>query len=180
MTVSKRVFRVSTELAPHDVSVLIRQDLETHRMTLTLTSSCVGARFAWQDWTDAMVGLLRGLVICDSTRSEYLDRLPHRSIDALSLKRPNLSEPMLELCPFYEKRESGELIQTDVVRVWTGWPPFDSRVFKFEFDQWLESIGMDMNSEEDWVKYGGDKEVQRVANVVKNIVQSEVDDCETA
>ena len=179
LNLSKRLFRVSTEFAPHDVSVLIRQDFKTHRMTLTLTSRCVGARFVWQDWIDAMVGLLRGLVICDSKRCD-LDKVPPRNINALSLKRPNLSEPMLELWPLHEKPDSNEWIQTDVVRVWTGWPPFDSRTFKFELDQWLESIGMDMNSEDDWVKYDGDKEVQRVTNVVKNIVQSEVDDCETA
>ncbi len=172
--VSERVLCLSTEFVPSDVTVLIRQNLVTRRTTLKMTSDCHGARFIWEDWVNAMVGLMKGMM-------EYEEEIPvlnKRNIGMLPLQRVNLRKPMLALCPLHLKRgRRSSVLQSSTAYVWTGWPPFDWRVCQFEVNQWLGSFEMDLKDDEE--VYSRDRakpligdEAKRAALVVKKIMVS--------
>lgn len=143
--VSERMMRLSTEFVPSDVAVLIKQNLNTRQVTLKLTSDCRGAHFIWEDWVNAMIGLMKGMIL---HREKHKTDDTSSNMGMLPLQRANLREPMLELCPLYMTWDD-TAFQTKPARIWTGWPPFDWRVCQFEVDQWLSAFGLDLSEFEE-------------------------------
>ncbi len=179
VNVSERVLRLWAEFVPSDVTVLIRQNLVTSQATLKLTSKCHDARFIWDDWVNAMVGFMKGMMLYkeETPKRDDIDYQP-ANVGMFPLHRVNLREPMLELCPLHMK-PNGTVFQSDIVRVWTGWPPFDWRVCQFEVDQWLGAFDLDLNNcklfdsllfDQNREKPFIHEEAERAAKVVRSII----------
>ncbi len=52
--------RVSTSLAPQNISVLIRVDAHARKVSLSLKTDNANECFKWQDWVDAIMGCMKG------------------------------------------------------------------------------------------------------------------------
>ncbi len=128
MDVDVRELRLWTALAPQDISLMLRLDLRDRSVSLTLRNDAGYSRFIWQNWVDAAMGYIKGC--------------------GRDIVRPDLSKPMLELCPLRMNEDE----RTKTVRVWQGWPVFDMQICKFELEQWLDpcdiNLSMDLEQEE--------------------------------
>ncbi len=54
---SVQVWRLWTIIAPQDISLMMRVDLNNHTVSLILRNSTSDTNFIWQNWVDAAMGL---------------------------------------------------------------------------------------------------------------------------
>ncbi len=54
---SVQVWRLWTIIAPKDISLMMRVDLNNHTVSLILRNSTSDTNFIWQNWVDAAMGL---------------------------------------------------------------------------------------------------------------------------
>ncbi len=88
---------------------------------------------------NAAMGYLKGIEEHDSGAWGYGRQIP----------RADLRKPMLELCPLLINEYGIVPVaeRTAIARVWMGWPAFDVRICKFEFDQWLAACDVTVNAD---------------------------------
>ncbi len=131
------VWRATTPLAPQDISVVIRRDSEEGTISMSLQNDSGATRFIWQDWVDAAMGCLKGFEEAGNGEQGY----------GRKIMRAELRKPMVEVCaalPENEETGDGVVARRSRARVWKGWPAFDVRICKFEVDQWLCVLNIDM------------------------------------
>ncbi len=122
--VSVQAWRVSTALAPQNISLMIRVDSSNHTVSLKLRDNNGDRRFIWQDWVDAVMGYMQGVEKGHDGDWGY----------GRQIVRPDLRKSMEYV---YEK--------TGTARVWQGWPVFDLGICKFEVEEWLAASGFNLN-----------------------------------
>ncbi len=160
------ILRVWTVLAPQDISLILQVDFTNRTVSLRLRNDSDITQFRWQDWVDAAMGCLKGI---EEKRDGDLgyDR---------QIVRADLSRPMVELSPLRVNEEGmePEVEKTGTARMWMGWLPFDSRIFKFELDQWFAACDVHLNralGEEEWWIAGD--EVSRIEELIKRVLLEE-------
>ncbi len=175
------LWRLWTALAPQDISLMLRVDLLEKGVSLTLRNDSGDARFIWQDWVDAAMGYMKGFEVHDDGDFGY----------GRQIARADLRKPMVELCPL---RVSDDVIEpivkrTDSARMWTGWPPFDVQICKFELEQWFNACDTNLRLVIEGVGFwSAEREVRSVERVIEAVVSEEnvevkasievVEDCE--
>ena len=161
MNVSTKTYRVYTRTSPQDISVVIGVNFESRRVTIQLKNASESSQFIWQDWVDTAMGIMKGLG--ESTMNS--DR---RIIQA------DLREPVVRMSPLPDEdsRELGE--QTGTAHVWMGWPPFDTRICKFEIDQWLNAYNIKSEDGINWYIYYD--EWKQAEQVLKTIFIMDTDE----
>ncbi len=127
---------VSTFLAPQNISVLIRVDSNPNarEVSLSLKNDSDDKCFKWQDWVDAIMGCMKGF---EGRRG--------RKMSNRTIVRSDLRTPVLKLNPF-RPNTVGRTEETNVARIWMGWPAFDMNICKFEVEQWLAACKIDLKS----------------------------------
>ena len=132
VNVSIKTYRVYSRTSPQDISVVISVDFESWKVTLQLKNESESSQFIWQDWVDTAMGIMKGL----GQGTMNNDR---------RIRQADLRRPLVRMSPLPDEnlRESGERI--GIAHVWMGWPPFDTRICKFEIDQWFNAYNINMN-----------------------------------
>ncbi len=131
-------WRVSTSLAPQNISVLIRVNLDAQIVSLSLENDSGNERFIWQDWVDAIMGCMIG----------FEERRGGEVKDNRTIVRSDLRKSALELNPF-QSNTDGLIEPTSTAQIWMGWPAFDMNICKFEVEQWLAACEIDLWSYRD-------------------------------
>ncbi len=129
------VWRVSTFLAPQDISVLIRVDSDARKVSLSLKNNSGNECFVWQDWVDAIMGCVKGL---EGRRGGEVK-------ENRTIVKSDLRAPALKLNSFLPYTDE-QIEETKTAWVWMGWPAFDMNICKFEVEQWLAAGGIDLES----------------------------------
>ncbi len=171
--VNVHVWRVSTALAPQDISLMLRLDLTKRTVSLRLRNSGSDGRFLWQDWVDAVMGYMKGA--------------EERGDDDLGygrqIMRPDLRKPIVELCPLRVDEDGIEAVvkKTKTARIWEGWPMFDVGICKFEMDQWLAACDVKVNRDSGFrEREKTEYEVEQAEQEIERIVQAEREDVESS
>ncbi len=161
-----QVWRAWTPLAPQLISVIIRNDPGRNTVSLRLENDSGQERFLWQDWVDAAMGCMAGFEKGRGGKGGY----------GRKIVKAELRKPMVELCPLRVSDDGREAFveRTDTTRIWTGWPPFDTRICKFEVDQWLKACKIDLKNRK------RDEVVQSVEGVMRKIVSAENEQVEVS
>ena len=154
INVSIQTHIVYSTTSPQDISVVIRVDFESRRVTLQLKNGSESSQFIWQDWVDTAMGFMKGL-------REGKIKNDRR------IMQTDLRGPVMRMSPLPDEhsRQLGE--QTGTAHIWMGWPPFDTRICKFEIDQWLNAYSM--KSEDDrnrFIYFKVRKQAERVLETI--------------
>ena len=130
---SNRAWSVRSKLAPQDIWIEIRIDVDTKKCKIALKKESEVSRFVWQDWVEAAMGFMDGCSDRGGSKGGY----------ERNIRSADLRDPIVELCPLLFEDEE-RVIKTSKVRVWMGWPPFDIHICKFEMEQWLNASNIDL------------------------------------
>lgn len=162
--VSVREYRIEIVPAPQKISLRIRIDFETLRISVVLENRSNDSCFMWQDWVDAAMGSMKGYDECTSAKLK-LQR---------TIGQTNLREPIVEICPLYRKNDSS-VQETRAVGVWMGWLPFDVQICQFEVEHWLAACNINLAAlqkpqSEDGLAYAATEQIKRAEEVIRTIV----------
>ena len=166
--VSNRAWKVTTSLAPQDIWIEIRTDVDMQRCSVGLKKGNEISHFVWQDWVDAAMGFMAGYNDLGGGQVKYERKI----------RRADLRDGMVELCPLRTDDEE-RVIETSSVEVWVGWPPFDVHICKFEMEQWLKACDIDLAAHrtEDWDSCEHvDEEVDRAERVIESVVFGQMEE----
>ena len=173
LNVSNRRWKVTTNLAPQDIWIEIRMDVNIQRCWVGLKTGVEISRFVWQDWVDAAMGFM----------AEYNGRGGGKVKYERKIRRADLRDGMVKLCPLRTDDEE-RVVETSIVGVWMGWPPFDVGICKYEMEQWLKAFNIDLAAHrlvsedaENWRKlYYVDKEIERAERVIETVVFGQMEE----
>ena len=93
------------------------------------------------------------------------------------IRRADLRDGTVTLCPV-RKDDDERVVETSIVAVWMGWPPFDVHICMFEMDQWLKACDIDLaahrlvhhgagNTSRLWLAY---REIWRAERAIEIVV----------
>ena len=173
VNVSTQTLKVTTNLSPQDIWVEIRIDVDMQKCSVGLKKGSEISRFVWQEWVDAAMGFMVG----------YNDRGSGKVKYERKIKRANLREGMVTLCPL-RTEDDVRVVETSIVEVWMGWPPFDVHICKFEMDQWLKACDIDLAAHRLLSEYSGngrrfddvDAEIERAERVIESVVFGQMEE----
>ena len=170
-----RTWKVTTELAPQDIWTEIRINLIAQRCQVGLKKGDDVSRFVWQDWVDAAMGFMAGYNYRGGGKGEYERRI----------RRADLRDTIVELSPLRTDEEE-RVIETSIVGVWMGWPPFDVHICRFEMEHWLDAYDIDLathhlvpddsESEHEKILEDVDEETERAERVIESVVFGEAEE----
>ena len=127
VNVSAVVYHVFTSVAPQNFLLRIAVDFARRKVIIRVHNKSGDTHFKWQDWVDAAMGIMKGV-----------DERPNAIFKhERTIRRTDLREPIVELCPMRIDEYELATGSSGIARIWTGWPPFDVRICKFEIEQWL-------------------------------------------
>ena len=173
VNVSNRRWKGRTNLAPQDIWIEIRMDVEMKRCWVGLKKGNEISRFVWQEWVDAVMGFMAG----------YNDRGGGKVKYDRKIRRSDLRDGMVSLCPM-RTNDDERVVETSIVGVWMGWPPFDVHICKFEMEQWLKACDIDLSAHrlvsedcENWDMFHHvDEEIERAERVIETVVFGRVEE----
>ena len=167
LNLSNRKWKVTTNLAPQDIWIEMRIDIDMQRCSVGLKKGSEISRFVWQDWVDAAMGFMEG----------YNDRGDGKVKYERKIRRADLRDGMLTLCPL-RTNDDERVVETSIVEVWMVWPPFDVHIYKFEMEQWLKAYDIDLAAQRlrsaDFATcfrfIHVDEEIERAERVIESVV----------
>ncbi len=134
----QQVRRASTSLSPQDISTIIQCDADKGTLSLRLQNDSDETRFLWQDWVDAAVGYMKAFEDGKNGALGYKRKI----------LRADLRRPMVDLNHLLTNYDGIDYSaeRASNTRVWTGWPALDTRICKFEINQWLDTCDIDLRN----------------------------------
>ena len=172
VNVSKRMWKVTTSLAPQDIWIEIRMEVDMQRCSVGLKRGNEISRFVWQEWLDAAMGFMAG----------YNDRGGGKLKYERNIRRADLRDGMVTLCPLRTDHDKG-VVETSIVQVWMGWPPFDVHICKFEMEQWLNACDVDLAEHRLLSEYFDfrelkhvDEEIELAERVIETVVFGQMEE----
>ena len=161
VNVSIKTCRVYSRTSPQDISVIIRVDFESHRVSLQLKNGSESSQFIWQDWVDTAMGIMKGL----GQGKMKNDR---------RIRQADLREPVVKMSPLPVENSREPSERSGIAQVWMGWPPFDMRICKYEIDQWHNAKNINLqNPVNQDLSYEEWEQAERVLETIFNMDMNE-------
>ena len=115
--------------------------------------------------------------------AEYNDRGDGKVEYERKIRRADLRDGTVALCPLRTNDEA-RVRETNSLKVWIGWPPFDVHICKFEMEQWLKACDIDLAAHRlvpedrenwDWLEHV-DKEIERAEMVIESVIFGQMEE----